>query len=181
MRKKRLATVWLGGCSGCHMSFLDIDERILEIVKLADIVKCPVVDQKGFPEDVDIVLIEGAVSSDEHFLELQHIRKNSKILISFGDCAVNGNVTSLRNSFTKDEVIDCSYVHAFSNDKNGKMPNHPALLKLTDKVVPLHEVVHVDYYIHGCPPSADQIYHTLFEFLNDRVPDTVTKGMIKHG
>lgn len=181
MRKKRLATVWLGGCSGCHMSFLDIDERILEIVKLADIIKCPLVDQKEFPEDIDIVLIEGAVSSDEHRHELNEIRKRSKTLISFGDCAVTGNVTRLRNSFTKDEVINYAYVQALSNDNQGKLPNHPALLKLEETVVPLHEVVHVDYYIHGCPPSADDIYHTLIEFLNDRVPETVTKGMIKHG
>lgn len=181
MSKKKLATVWLGGCSGCHMSLLDIDERILDIAKLADIVKCPVVDQKEYPENVDIVLIEGAVASDEHWEELVHIRKNSKILISFGDCAVTGNVTRLRNSFTKDEVFDCSYVHALSNDKEGKRPDHPALLKLTEKVVPLHEVVHVDYYINGCPPSADQIFYILNEFLNDRVPETVTKGMYKNG
>jgi NAD-reducing hydrogenase small subunit len=181
MTKKRLATVWLGGCSGCHMSFLDIDERILEIVKLADIVKCPIVDHKEFPEDVDIVLIEGAVSSHEHLRELLTIRKHSKILISFGDCAVNGNVTSLRNSFTREEVINCSYIEAISNDKSGKMPSHPELLKLSKKVVPLHEVVHVDYYIHGCPPSADQIFYTLFEFLNGRIPETATKGMVKNG
>jgi NAD-reducing hydrogenase small subunit len=181
MNKKKLATVWLGGCSGCHMSFLDIDERILEIIKLADIIKCPIVDQKEFPENVDIVLVEGAVCSDEHFHELKRIRKNSKTLISFGDCAVTGNVSRLRNSFTKEEVINCSYVDAISNDKLGKSPNHPMLLKLNETVVPLHEVVHVDYFIHGCPPSADQIYHTLIEFLNDRVPETVSKGMIKHG
>lgn len=181
MNKKKLATIWLGGCSGCHMSLLDIDERILELIKLADIVKCPIVDQKDFPEEVDIALVEGAVTSDEHWLELQHIRKHSKLLISFGDCAVTGNVSRLRNSFSKDEVLDCSYVHAESNDQLGRAPDHPVLLKLYEKVVPLHEVVHVDYYINGCPPSADQIFYILNEFLNDRVPESVSKGMYKNG
>src|SRR3990167_2490035 len=103
MSKKKLATVWLGGCSGCHMSILDIDEKILDVAKLADIVKSPIVDGKEFPE-VDVALVEGAVASDEHLKEIRHIRERSKILISLGDCAVTGNVAALRNFLPK-EVI----------------------------------------------------------------------------
>ena len=169
MSKKKLATVWLGGCSGCHMSLLDIDERILEVVKLADIVKCPLVDTKEFPQ-VDVALVEGSVTSDEHLHELLHIRKQSKVLVAFGDCAVTANVTGMRNYFTKEEVFNYAYIQAVSNDKEGKTPNNPALLKLRDKVVPLQEIVHVDYVIPGCPPSADTIFYVIFELLNDRVP-----------
>src|ERR1039457_144208 len=156
MIKKKLATVWLWGWLGCHMSLLDIDERILDVVNLADIVKCPIVDTKEFPQ-ADIALVEGSVTSDEHLHELLHIRKQSKVLVAFGDCAVTANVTGMRNYFTKEEVFNYAYIQAVSNDKEGKTPDHPTLLKLNEKVVPLQEIVHVDYVIPGCPPSADTI------------------------
>lgn len=180
MSKKRLATVWLGGCSGCHMSLLDIDERILDVAKLADIVKSPIVDGKEFPQ-VDIALVEGSVTSDEHFHEIKHIRANSKIVISFGDCAGTSNITGMRNYFKKDDVFKCSYVDAISNDGKGQVPNHFALLRLHEKVVPLQEVVKVDYYIPGCPPSADTIFYVLFELLNDRIPDLSQERKLKYG
>lgn len=167
MSKKKLATVWLGGCSGCHMSLIDIDERILEVAKLADIVKCPIVDQKEFVE-ADITLVEGAVANEEHLEEIQNMRKKSKILVSFGDCAVNGNVTAIRNQVTKEEALNRSYLEVQST-ANGLVPDEE-IAPLIDRVMPLHEVVHIDYFIPGCPPSADLIFYVLFELLNDRVP-----------
>src|SRR5690348_6825749 len=97
MDRLKLATVWLGGCSGCHMSFLDLDEFLIDLAEKADIVYSPVVDTKEYPDGVDVVLIEGAVASVEHAEHLRAIRERSKLLVSFGDCAVTGNVTSLRN------------------------------------------------------------------------------------
>lgn len=180
MSKKKLATIWLGGCSGCHMSLLDIDERILEVAKLADIVKSPIVDGKELPE-VDIALVEGSVTSDEHLQELQHIRKRSKTLIAFGDCAAMTNVTGMRNYFNLNDVFDASYVHAISNDGEGEVPTHAALLKLHQKCIPLQEAVHVDFIIPGCPPNADTIFYVLAEFLNDRVPDLQEAHKLKYG
>ncbi|MBN8688554.1 MAG: hypothetical protein J0M10_16160 [Chitinophagales bacterium] len=180
MPKKKLATIWLGGCSGCHMSLLDIDERILEVVKLADIVKSPVVDGKELPE-VDIALVEGSITSDEHFREILHIRKQAKTLIALGDCAVMTNVTGMRNYFDLKEVVDASYVNAVSNDGQGELPGHPCLLKLNDKVLPLQEVVKVDFVIPGCPPDADTIFYVLAEFLNDRLPDLGKTKKLKYG
>jgi len=180
MSKKKLATVWLGGCSGCHMSLLDIDERILDVAKLADIVKSPIVDGKGMPE-VDIALVEGSITSDEHYREILHIRKKAKTLIAFGDCAVMTNVTGMRNYFPLKEVFDAAYVNAVSNDAEGQVPGHPSLLKLNDKVVPLQEVVNVDFVIPGCPPNADTIFYVLFEFLNDRLPDLGKAKKLKYG
>ncbi len=180
MAKKKLATVWLGGCSGCHMSLLDIDERILDVAKLADIVKSPIVDGKELPE-VDIALVEGSVTSDEHLREILHIRHQAKTLIALGDCAVMTNVTGMRNYFPLKEVFETSYVNAISNDSEGKVPNHPSLLKLNDKVVPLQEVVTVDFVLPGCPPDADTIFYVLFEFLNDRVPDLSKVKKLKYG
>lgn len=180
MSKKKLATVWLGGCSGCHMSLLDIDERILEVAKLADIVKSPIVDGKEIPE-VDIALVEGSVTSDEHEHELKHIRKQAKTLIAFGDCAAMTNVTGMRNYFQLKQVFEAAYVDAISNDDKGEVPTHNALLKLHNKVVPLQEVVKVDFIIPGCPPSADTIFYVLFEFLNDRVPNLSEAKKLKYG
>lgn len=180
MIKKKIATVWLGGCSGCHMSLLDIDERILEVAKLADIVKCPIVDGKEFP-DVDIALVEGAVTSDEHLHEIFHIRKHSKVLVALGDCAVMTNVTGMRNYFSLKDVYNTAYVDAVSNDHSGRLPDHPALLRLNDKVVPLQEVVEVDMVIPGCPPSADAIFYVLSELLNDRMPDLNETKKLRYG
>ncbi len=162
------------------MSVLDIDERILDVVKLADIVKCPLVDTKEFPQ-ADITLVEGSVTSDEHFHELLHIRKQTKVLVALGDCAVTSNVTGMRNSFTKEEVFNYAYIQAVSNDKEGKTPNSPVLLKLRDKVVPLQEIVKVDYVIPGCPPSADTIFYVLAELLNDRIPNLEQERKLKYG
>lgn len=180
MPKKKLATIWLGGCSGCHMSLLDIDERILDVVKLADIVKSPVVDGKELPE-VDIALVEGAITSDEHLREILHIRKLAKTVIALGDCAVMTNVTGMRNYFNLTDVLNAAYVNAVSNDEKGTVPDHPLLLKLQDKVLPLQEVIQVDYMIPGCPPDADTIFYVLAELLNDRKPDLSKAQKLKYG
>ncbi len=177
MAKKKIATIWLGGCSGCHMSLLDIDERILDVAKLADIVKSPIVDQKEFP-DADITLVEGAVANEEHLHEIKHIRAKTKTLISFGDCAVTGNVSSLRNWLSKESVLNRAYMEVPSTD-GGVIPNEE-IAPLIDRVRPLHEVVKVDYYLPGCPPSADLIFYVLFELLNDRIP-VLNKENLKYG
>ena len=107
--KPRLATVWLGGCSGCHMSFLDLDERLAELAGRVEFLASPLTDFKEF-QDADITLVEGAVANVEHLEQIREIRKRTKILISFGDCAVTGNVPAMRNAFPVEEVIDRSYV-----------------------------------------------------------------------
>src|ERR1700753_44947 len=99
MSKLKLATVWLDGCSGCHMSFLDLDERLLEIGGLVDLVFSPLVDFKEYPEDVDLALVEGAVGSVEDQHKIKKIRSRTKFLVAMGDCAVTGNVSAMRNPF----------------------------------------------------------------------------------
>ena len=180
MDKKKLATVWLGGCSGCHMSLLDMDERLLDLAALADIVKCPVVDGKELPP-VDLVLVEGSVTSDEHLAEIQHIRQQAKVLVALGDCAVMTNITGMRNYFNLSDVVDTAYVNAPSNDGLGAKPAHPALLTLRDKVVPLQEVVKVDLVIPGCPPDAGTIFFVVTELLQGRTPDLGRSKILKYG
>jgi NAD-reducing hydrogenase small subunit len=175
--KKKLATVWLGGCSGCHMSLLDIDERILEVARLADIVKSPVVDGKEFPE-ADIALVEGAIANEEHLEEIQVIRRRSRVLVAFGDCAVTANVPSMRNPIAKEVVLKRSYLEV-PGTVNGVIPDQE-IARLIDRVRPLHEVVKVDFYLPGCPPSADLIFYVLCELLNDRVP-VLDQEKLKYG
>ena len=179
MSKKKIATVWLGGCSGCHMSLLDIDERILDVMALADIVKSPVVDGKECPE-VDICLVEGAVYATEHLTELKHLREKAKLLVAFGDCAVNGNVPSMRNRVGREAALEKAYKISETGDNVGPIPS-VELTSLLETVTPLHEHVKVDFFIPGCPPSADLIFYVVAELLNDRVPDLTQGHKLKYG
>jgi len=168
MSKKKLATVWLDGCSGCHMSFLDMDERLIELAGKVDLVYSPLVDAKEFPADVDIALIEGAVSSEEDLHKIQMIRERTKLLVSFGDCAVTANVPAMRNPFTVESVYDRAYRETATLDPGTPSQIVPRLLPYAR---PVHEVVSVDLYIPGCPPSADVIYYALTELLEGRQPE----------
>src|SRR3954469_14093506 len=170
MSKKRIATVWLDGCSGCHMSFLDMDERLLAIAGAADLVYSPLVDAKEFPADVDVALVEGAVSSESDLHKIKEIRENTKVLVSLGDCAVTGNVPSMRDVYPVSEVLSCVYDDNVTLGKGVPTEIVPKLLK---KVRPVHELVPVDVFVPGCPPSADTIFHVISELLQGRVPETM--------
>jgi NAD-reducing hydrogenase small subunit len=166
--KPSLATVWLDGCSGCHMSFLDLDEQLVDIVTRADLVYSPLVDNKLFPEHVDVTLVEGAVSSQEDFEKIQHIRAHTKILVSLGDCAVTANVPSMRNPFGARAILQRAYVENVTLNPQIPVQVVPPLLK---RVRPVHEVVKVDVFVPGCPPSAATIGYVVNELLEGRVPD----------
>jgi NAD-reducing hydrogenase small subunit len=172
MSKMRLATAWLDGCSGCHMSALDMDERWIELASLVDLVYGPLVDAKEFPENVDVVLVEGAVSSEEDLERIQKIRQRARILVSLGDCAVTSNVPSMRNRFPVAAVEQRAYIE--NAQLNQQVPRQviPALLA---KARPVHEFVTVDVFVPGCPPSADTIYFVLMELLAGRAPDLTDK------
>lgn len=171
-RKPRLATTWLDGCSGCHMSFLDMDERLIDVAMRADLVYSPLVDTKEFPDEVDITLVEGAVSSEGDLEKIQHIRAHTKYLVSLGDCAVTANVPSMRNPFGTKAILDRAYIENVT--LNPMIPTQvvPPLLK---KVLPVHEVVKVDVFVPGCPPSADTILYVVSELLEGRLPDLTGK------
>jgi NAD-reducing hydrogenase small subunit len=168
MSKVRLATIWLDGCSGCHMSLLDTDERLLELVSKASIVYSPLVDAKEFPEEVDVTLVEGSISSDDDLEKIQHVRSRTRILIAFGDCAVNGNVAAMRNQHSTEAVLRRVYFQNADVQQQVPTMGVPALL---DRVRPIHEVVPVDFHLPGCPPSADLIFDVLNELCEGRTPD----------
>jgi NAD-reducing hydrogenase small subunit len=166
--KRKLATVWLDGCSGCHMSLLDMDERLIELSEDFDLVYSPLVDHKIFPEGVDISLVEGAVSSEEDESKIRMIRGRTKTLVSLGDCAVTGNVPSLRNMLQVESLLKRVYEENVT--EHGVMPGD-GLPRLLPRVRPVHELVPVDVFVPGCPPSADTIYGLLRELLAGRVPN----------
>jgi NAD-reducing hydrogenase small subunit len=165
--KKKLATVWLDGCSGCHMSILDMDERLIELARQIELVYSPFVDHKIFPPSVDISLVEGSVSTDEDERKIRLIRERTATLVSLGDCAVTGNVPSMRNAFAVEAVLERAFGGAFASEPS-KFQGVPQLLS---RVRPIHEVVKVDVFVPGCPPSADTIYNLLRELLAGGTPD----------
>jgi NAD-reducing hydrogenase small subunit len=166
--KPKLATVWLGGCSGCHMSFLDLDERLIELAALADLCYSPIADLKHFPEGVDITLVEGAVANTDHLRDIRTVRARTKILIAFGDCAVTGNVTALRNLLALDDVLHRAY-HELS--VTGTIPSLEGIVpELLPRVLRVQDVVPVDHFLPGCPPSAESIYEFVAALLNGQTP-----------
>lgn len=168
--KIKLATVWLGGCSGCHMSFLDLDERLIDLAAKVELCVSPLVDTKvkDFP-DVDVTLVEGAVANVEHEEVIHLIRKRSKIVVAFGDCAVSGNITAMRNTVPVEDVINRAYRETCEVVK-GVPLGDDVLPKLLPKVVPLHQMVKVDHWLQGCPPSADRIWELVTALLENRAP-----------
>lgn len=175
--KLRLATVWLGGCSGCHMSFLDLDELLIDLAERIELVYGPLVDAKHFPQNVDICLVEGAVTNVENLELARDIRTNSRIVVSFGDCAVTGNVTSMRNHIPIKDLLTAVYHEARAPIGPESLKVLPALLK---KALPLHQAVKVDVFLPGCPPGSERIAAVVTALLDGRPvelqPDMRTFG-----
>jgi NAD-reducing hydrogenase small subunit len=169
MPLKRLASVWLGGCSGCHMSFLDMDEWLIELAGRAEYVYGPFCDAKEFPENVDIVLIEGALSTEDHPPLVRRIRERSRVVVAFGDCAVTGNVTAMRNPL--------GVALAVLGPVYGTLPRDDGVLPpLLDQAIPVHMEVPVEFHLPGCPPRADRIRAVVDALLDGRKPHLDERG-----
>jgi NAD-reducing hydrogenase small subunit len=164
--KPRIATVWLDGCSGCHMSLLDIDERLLDIFERADLVYSPLVDVKEYPEDVDVCLVEGAVSSEEDLHKIRLVRERTRTIVAFGDCAVTSNVPGMRNPIGVAPLLDRAYRENVTLNPQTPTQFVPALLPTAR---PVHRVVPVDV---SCPaaPARRLIYTLLDDLLSGRTP-----------
>jgi NAD-reducing hydrogenase small subunit len=170
MDRLRLATLWLGGCSGCHMSLLDLDEFLIELAGRVDLVYSPLVDAKDYPANVDVALVEGAVANEEHLALIRRVRARTRMLISLGDCAVTGNVTALRNPLGGAEpVLRRAYLE--NDDLGAAIPSAVGIVpRLLEQVMPVHAVVAVDVYLPGCPPPAPRIRAVLEQILAGERP-----------
>ncbi len=173
MSKLRVGTIWLDGCSGCHMSFLDMDERLIEISKHIDIVYSPYVDAKEIPLEVDLFIVEGAISSDHDLSVIKTIRKNSKRILALGDCAITGNISALKNLVGTHAILEKGYIELANINTTNEYP-YKIVPKLLDKVIPLNEAVKVDLFLPGCPTPADAIYEVLNAIIEDRSFDIST-------
>jgi len=154
------------------MSFLDLDEFLIDLAQLVDLVYSPVVDTKEYPENVDVCLIEGAVCNEEHIEMVHKIRQRTKTVVSFGDCAVTGNVTAIRNQLgpgNHENVLQRAYLEAAQ--LNQCVPKEDGIVPpLLERVTPVHEYIHVDYFLNGCPPSAARIKFFLTQLLEGKAP-----------
>jgi NAD-reducing hydrogenase small subunit len=168
MAKVKVATAWLGGCSGCHMSFLDLDELLIELSKLIELTASPITDLKEFTQ-VDVGIVEGSVVNKENEEVLHRLRAKCKILVALGDCACYGGIPAMANLFKKEDRLSRAYIEA-ETTLIGEIPHSPEVPELFEKVRPIHECVKVDAYIPGCPPSAENIYFAITELLNGRIP-----------
>ncbi len=171
MTKPKVATDWMCGCAGCHMSILDIDERILKVVELVDLRSSPITDLKEPDKDgVTVGILEGGINNTHNEHVAKRMRERCKILIALGDCAVFGGVPAMRNFCGVDAALKRAYIEAESNDEDGKIPSNPELAEMT-RVRAVHEVVPVDLHIPGCPPDADVIFYALVELAEGRIPE----------
>jgi NAD-reducing hydrogenase small subunit len=168
VKKVKVATVWLDGCSGCHMSLLDMDTAIIALARKIELVYGPLVDAQEFPEEVDVTLVEGAVSSQEDLGRIQKIRQRTNILIALGDCAVTGNVPAMRNSVPVSKLLQRVYLDGAEESKVIPSLGVPALLK---QARPLREFVKVDLSLPGCPPPAKTIVGVITDLLEGRKPE----------
>lgn len=167
-RKLRLATTSLGGCFGCHMSLLDIDERLFELIEHVEFDRSPLTDIKSFGT-CDIGIVEGGVCNAENVHVLRDMRRHCKVLVAIGACAINGGLPAWRNSRTLGELMGEVYSEARGNTGGVKLDD-PELALLLDKVHPIGEVVRIDYFIPGCPPSGDAIWKILSDLISGCTP-----------
>jgi NAD-reducing hydrogenase small subunit len=170
MKKIKIATDWLEACAGCHMSLLDIDERLVELLKHVEFSSSPITDLKHPPSDgVDVGILTGAIGNSQQVEAARLMRERAKTLVAMGDCAVFGGICTMRNFFDTKEVLRRGYVESEST-VDGKVPESEDLGELLDKALPVNRVVELDVYLPGCPPSADAIYFVLSELVAGRRP-----------
>lgn len=174
--KARIATVWLDGCSGCHMSLLDIDEVLLELAPRIELVFGPLMDAQTFPSGVDVTLVEGAVSNQDDLRLAQKVRLNSRLVVALGDCAVTSNVPSMRNTIPVRALLDRVYVKGA--DAN-QVPPSDGIPQLARHAVPLHEAIKVDLHVPGCPPKPGAIGQVILQLLDAKKPELT--GLVKFG
>ena len=180
MSKPVIATASLAGCFGCHMYILDIDERILKLIELVEFNKSPIDDIKTFTKTCDVGIIEGGCCNSENVENLRLFRKNCRILVSCGECAVMGGLPALRNPIPLKECLEEAYLNCPSVAPADRLiPNDDELPVILDKVYPCHEIVKIDHFLTGCPPSADAIWEAVTALVEGR-PINLPYNLLKY-
>ena len=179
-KKKIIATTSLAGCFGCHMSLLDIDLRLLDLVEVVQFDRSPLTDIKSLSRRIDVGLIEGGVCNDENVHVLKSFRDNCEVLVSLGECAIMGGLPALRNDIPLRECLEEAYLNVPTSEPGARLiPHHEDLPKILDRVYPCHEIVKIDYYIPGCAPSAEAIWKALTSILFGK-GEALGPGLIRY-
>lgn len=176
MSKVKVATVWLEACAGCHMSFLDIDERLVELLEKIEIVYSPIVDAKEIPK-ATVGVISGGLGNEEEVHLARKMREQCDVIVAWGDCAVFGGINCMRNFSDRESALREGYINTPSTvNPEGIIP-HEDIPRLLPKAVPVDYEVDIDVYVPGCPPDADTILWVFQELLEGRVPKVPSEKM----
>jgi NAD-reducing hydrogenase small subunit len=180
MAKPRIATTSLAGCFGCHMSILDLDERILALADVVEFDRSPIDDLKHVTQRCALGLIEGGCCNEENVAVLREFRRNCDVLVSLGDCATMGGIPAMRNSVPLGECLREAYVDGPTvHNPSRRIPDDREIPLLLDRVRPAHEVVHVDWHLPGCPPPPDAIWEAVTAVLGGRAP-ALGHGLLRY-
>ncbi len=170
MPKVIIATDWLAACAGCHMSLLDMDERLTTLLESVVFSSSPVTDLKQPPQTgVTVGILTGAVSNTHNVEVARRMRERCKILVAVGDCAVFGGIVAARNLVGTRAALERAYLETEST-VDGRIPDSPELGIPLDAVTGVDPLVRVDLFVPGCPPRADDLYFTFSELLAGRIP-----------
>ena len=169
-RRLRVATCSLAGCFGCHMSLLDLDERLVELLHHVTITSSPVTDLKVPPETgVTVGVLTGAVSNTHNVEVARRMRSRCQFLVAVGDCATFGGIVAARNLVGTEAALQRAYLETEST-VDGLIPDSPELGKPLAAVTGVGEVVKVDIFLPGCPPRPDDFFYVFSEVLAGRLP-----------
>jgi F420-non-reducing hydrogenase small subunit len=167
VKKAKIGTMWLGGCSGCHLSIADIHEALLDVLGLADFEFSPVLMDVKYDEvpDLDVIIIEGGIRNEENRELAEMLREKAGLVIAYGTCAVYGGIPGLGNLSTKDELIEEAYINTPSTiNPEGVLPSED-VPHLESRVRPLAEAIDVDLALPGCPPRSDVVAEVVLALL----------------
>ena len=185
-KKLNLAFYWAASCGGCEIAVLDIDEKILDVIKIADILFWPVAIDTKYKDvehmkdgKIDVCFFNGAIRTEEQEHMAKLLRKKSKILIAFGACSVNGGIPGLANLANKKQIFEVAYLKNPSTDnpkktvpktKTNVKEGELTLPEFYDTVKSLDQVVDVDFYLPGCPPTPELIMNALNSIVENKLP-----------
>lgn len=167
--KVKIGTMWLGGCSGCHLSIADFHESLIDVMDLADFEFSPVLMDTKYDEvpELDVIIVEGGIRNDENRELAEMLNEKANLVIAYGTCSCYGGIPGLGNLFTVEELEEEAYINSVSTvNPEGIIPNEdvPAL---ESRVRPLDAVMDVDLMIPGCPPRSDVVAEAVLTLLRN--------------